>query len=68
MTKLDYLKERLVDVAKCLKEFAEASKKASKEFEKISDRCSDWHKGRSQAYTLASDWILETIALCDKED
>lgn len=67
MTKLDYLKERLSSIAQIMKTWAEEAEKESETWKGKADTLSNYFKGKKQAYSMSSEWILETIASIKEE-
>ena len=63
MTNEEKLKLRLSSIAQIMKEWSEEGYKSSEAHKDFNSELSQWFKGKSDAYKMAADWILETLNL-----
>ena len=61
MTNEELLKSRLTAIAQIMKEWSEEDCKSAEAYKENNPRLSQWFTGKSDAYKMAADWILETI-------
>ena len=61
MTNEEKLKLRLTTIAQIMKEWSEEGYKSAETCKENNPGLSQWFTGKSDAYKMAADWILEAI-------